>query len=358
MTREISQTVTDGESNDQAIDGATGGEPGETDAGSQRAAASVTEETRAEVLKRDRYHCQVCGRDGPQRGGLATLEIHHIEDDPDGIDRNDPENLTTLCRACHNWVHQQATRDDAPVNLTEADLSVLLPQDIEILRFLADAGPARTGEIAAALTAGPSVTTVRERLAVLMGLDNQVASRDRQIVDQDADTGEWGLVEQIEHSARGHIPTDPQALIQRVEDEQVRQALNRGCDRGTVMDVLDVSRRTTFHKEKRARAYDFPLSAFRRGGNGGQHPAGSGTTETVDDVEGGSDDGDEQQRLDVVRRGGKDGSPTDHVGAEPSVQSVRSGGGDAKSVSGDEEVVVREQLQAAITALQRINTEL
>ena len=349
--------MTDGESNDQAIGGATGGEAGETDAGSQRAAASVTEETRAEVLERDRYHCQVCGRDGPQRGGLATLEIHHIEDDPDGIDRNDRENLTTLCRACHNWVHQQATRDDAPVELTEADLSVLLPQDIEILRFLADAGPARTGEIAAALTADPSVTTVRERLAVLMGLDNQVESRDRQIVDQDADTGEWGLVEQIEHSARGHIPTDPQALIQRVEDEQVRQALNRGCDRGTVMDVLDVSRRTTFHKEKRARAYGFPLDAFRRGGNGGQHPAGDAGSEMTDEVAVDSSGADEQQRLDSVVHGVEDGSQTDFEGSRESAQDSRNGRDDETTPS-EGKVVVREQLQTAITALQRINTEL
>ncbi|MFC6989930.1 hypothetical protein ACFQJD_16755 [Haloplanus sp. GCM10025708] len=151
------------------------------------------------------------------------------------------ENLTTLCRSCHSWIHQQSTRADAPVTLTEADLSVLLPQDIEILRYLADEGPAQTGKIADSLTAELSPTTVRERLAVLMGLDNQVETRDRQIVDQDVQTGAWGLTGQIEHSARGHIPSDPQALIQRVEDEQVRQALERGCNRQTVMDVLDIS---------------------------------------------------------------------------------------------------------------------
>jgi len=79
------------------------------------------------------------------------------------------------------------------------------------------------------------MTAVRERLAVLMGLDNMVESRDRQIVDQDVESGEWGLTEHIEHSARGHIPDDPQALLQRMEDEQVRQALERGCDRQDIM---------------------------------------------------------------------------------------------------------------------------
>jgi hypothetical protein len=39
-----------------------------------------------------------------------------------------------------------------------------------------------------------TLSSVRERLWVLMGLESLVASRDRQIVDQDVDTGKWGLV--------------------------------------------------------------------------------------------------------------------------------------------------------------------
>jgi len=93
-----------------------------------------------------------------------------------------------------------------------------------------------------------------------MGLDNLVGSRDRQIVDKDVETGEWGLTEQVETSARGHIPDDPQLLLQRMEDEQVRQALERNCDRTAIINVLGISRRTTFNKHKRACAYDFPLT--------------------------------------------------------------------------------------------------
>ena len=99
-----------------------------------------------------------------------------------------------------------------------------------------------------------------------MGLDNLVEGRDRQIVDQDVETGEWGLTAQIETSARGHIPDKTQQLLQRAEDERVRQALDRGCDRHVVSDVFDVTRRTTFNKHKRAAAYDFPLDAITRGG--------------------------------------------------------------------------------------------
>ncbi|MDB9233798.1 HNH endonuclease signature motif containing protein [Halorubrum ezzemoulense] len=315
---------------------------------------SVTAETRSEVLARDGHRCQVCGREGPERGGLATLHVHHIERDPVEVAENGLENLTTLCRSCHSWIHQQSTRADAPVTLTEADLSVLLPQDIEILRYLADEGPAQTGKIADSLTAELSPTTVRERLAVLMGLDNQVETRDRQIVDQDVQTGAWGLAGQIEHSARGHIPSDPQALIQRVEDEQVRRALERGCDRQTVMDVLDISRRSTFHKQKRARAYDFPLAAFRRSGDGGQHPAGSTAGERESDPSGADADG--QQQLDTVDDETEDARQPDHVVSEES--SEQGPVEDGEATLGEDGTELREQLETAITALQRVSAEL
>lgn len=318
---------------------------------------SVTSETRADVLERDGYRCQVCGRGGPERGELATLHVHHIERNPDGIDENALENLTTLCRSCHSWVHQQTPPAEAPVTLTDADQDVLLPQDIEILRYLAGEGPARTGDIRDELTADLSLTAVRERLSVLMGLDNMVESRDRQIVDKDLVTGEWGLTEQIENSARGHIPDDPRMLLQRIEDEQVRQALERGCDRHAIMTILDISRRTTFHKQKRAYAHDFPLDAFRRSGSGGQHPAGDAANRMTSDAGEESGSADEQQQLDSVTGG------ADHSGQEDPVEpreSKRSSHDDTSGETARDEgdVVVREQLQTAITALQRINAEL
>ncbi|GAD51527.1 hypothetical protein MBEHAL_0287 [Halarchaeum acidiphilum MH1-52-1] len=249
---------------------------------------TVDAATRKAVLARDGHRCQVCGRRGPKAGRLATLHVHHIERDPNEMAEHDLANLTTLCRPCHSWVHQQLSREESPVELTDADLNVLLPQDIEILRLLADEGPTRTGDIAGELTADLSVNAVRERLWVLMGLDNRVAERERQLVDKDVETGEWGLAGQIETSARGHIPSDPQVLLQRMEDEQVRRALDDGCDRRAIMAVLDVSRRSTFYKEKRANAYDFPLDAFSRGGRP--------TNEEIAE----RDSDDDQQLLDVA----------------------------------------------------------
>ena len=355
MTRNDSPPTNSIESNEQDTADETNQSSTKTPARHDHGNESVTPETRADVLERDGYRCQVCGRGGPERGELATLHVHHIDRNPVDLDENALANLTTLCRSCHSWVHQQTPPAQAPVKLTEADKDVLLPQDIEILRYLEDEGPARTGDIADELTADLSVTAVRERLSVLMGLDNMVEPRDRQIVDKDLDTGEWGLTEQIENSARGHIPDDPRMLLQRIEDEQVRQALERGCDRDAIMDVLDVSRRTTFHKQKRAYAHDFPLDAFRRSGNGGQHPAGEATSETEPTTD--ADDVDEQQQLDAVVEDDKDGAQTEPVGLRESEQEGQNDSDDG-TASDKGNVVVREQLQTAITALQRINAEL
>ncbi len=320
---------------------------------------TVDPETREAVLAEYSHRCQVCGRRGPEEGGLATLHVHHIERDPDGMDEHDMKNLTLLCRSCHSWFHQQTTPADAPVEITEADQTVLLPQDIEILRHLAQDGPTRTGDIVSRLSTDLSVSSVRERLWVLMGLDNRVESRDVQIVDKDVETGEWGLTEQIENSARGHIPDDQQLLLQRMEDEQVRQALERGCDRSAVTSVFGISRRTTFNKVKRAYAYEFPLDVFGRGGR----PSEDTRAEQSVREEAATDESDEQQRLDDMAEEADDlfgrtetwdagelRSDSELVDASsPRAEQIGDGRG------GDE---LRTQLQQAIDALQEVNEAL
>ncbi|WP_178915464.1 HNH endonuclease [Natronomonas gomsonensis] len=321
---------------------------------------TVDPETRDDVLTEYRHRCQACGRRGPQKGGLATLHVHHIERDPDGMDEHDLENLTLLCRSCHSWFHQQSTPDDSPVEITEEDQSVLLPQDIEILRYLAENGPARTGDIAAGLPSDHSVSAVRERLWVLMGLDNLVETRDRQIVDKDIETGEWGLTEQIENSARGHIPDDPQLLLQRMEDEQVRQALDRGCDRSDIIDVLGISRRTTFNKRKRACAYDFPLSAFNRGGRPTDAERSERNTAGTDTAT----EDDEQQRLDAVAdQSAESLGRTETWGTTETTHETSSSNGSVESTDqavnengADDDL--RVHLQQAIDALQEVNAAL
>lgn len=227
---------------------------------------TVDQATQQNVLERDRYRCRACGAKGPGAGGLAELEIHHTDRDPDDVEEHDLANLLTLCRSCHSWHHKRAQPTESPIRLTDADLSELLSHDIEILRILDEHGPLRTGAIEEALSVDMTVTAVRERLWLLAGLDNHVAERVEPLIMKDVASQEWGLLDDIVTSARGHIPDDPKLLVQRVEDELMRRAFDRGCDRETIMEVFDTSRRGTFYKQKRAKMYDFPLDAFSRGG--------------------------------------------------------------------------------------------
>jgi len=202
---------------------------------------------------------------GPGEGWVSYLHVHHIERDPEGMDEHDMANLTLLCRSCHSWFHQQSTPDDSPVELTEEDQSVLLPQDIEILRYLSENGPTRTGDIVSGLPSDHSVSAVRERLWVLTGLDNLSKAVTGRSSIRTSKPGS-GAHRPDRKLRSWPYPGRPQPLLQRMEDEQVRQALERGCDRSDIIDVLGISRRTTFNKQKRACAYGFPVSAFNRGG--------------------------------------------------------------------------------------------
>ena len=320
---------------------------------------TVDPATRDEMLTEYKHRCQGCGRCGPGAGGLATLHIHHLTREPGEMDEHDPENLTVLCKSCHSWHHQQTSDDDVPIELTDEDVAALLPQDIEILKVLATVGPATTGEIASALSADLTVTAVRERLWVLMGLDNSVASRSRQLVDQDADTGEWGLAEHIEHSSRGRIPSDAQLLLQRAEDEYVRRALERGCDRDAVMAVLDISRRSTFYKEKRARAYDFPLAAI--GSRNGGRPAvddANAEDDATDAHERPETPGETQQRLDTVADGRGQQEATQVDAVEQTTGESVDDREQRDTQAQSEQSEIREHVQQAITALQTLDEAL
>jgi hypothetical protein len=147
----------------------------------------------------------------------------------------------------------------------------LRPYDYLILHVLDRWGPATVREIAAHLYPEHASTAVRERLWTLMGLDNIVPERERQLIDQDAHTGEWALLRPgeespINRSARGYIPETEPTLQKRIEDELVRFLLAHGWDRQVVADAVGIQYRTTFHKERRAQAYEIPLQAITQGG--------------------------------------------------------------------------------------------
>jgi len=66
----------------------------------------LTPKVRIDVTDRDMLTCQICGRQdtygNPGYSVPGKLAIHHII--PNGT--ADLDNLITLCRYCHNAVHQ------------------------------------------------------------------------------------------------------------------------------------------------------------------------------------------------------------------------------------------------------------
>ena len=132
----------------------------------------IPAETRENVLDRDGHRCQLCGAAGIEAGGTAVLHVHHKEYNPEVCDVHDAANLISLCRACHNWTHKRPSTSEVPVALSKDAEPVLLEHDYEILQVAAAHGPLSTSELVDELTAELSSLAVRERLWLLMGLDN------------------------------------------------------------------------------------------------------------------------------------------------------------------------------------------
>jgi len=57
------------------------------------------------VLKRDNYLCQRCLRKGIIQAADVVHHKEHLEDNPEKA--LDPENLESLCNACHNEEHPE-----------------------------------------------------------------------------------------------------------------------------------------------------------------------------------------------------------------------------------------------------------
>jgi 5-methylcytosine-specific restriction endonuclease McrA len=63
--------------------------------------ATIPPSVRREVLTRDGHRCRTSGC-----GSARFLDVHHIQTRADG-GSNDPDNLITLCAACHRMIHER-----------------------------------------------------------------------------------------------------------------------------------------------------------------------------------------------------------------------------------------------------------
>lgn len=60
---------------------------------------------REKILRRDGYQCKLCKRFGRAKEATEVHHIEHIEDAPEKA--FDPDNLVSLCHACHNKMHPE-----------------------------------------------------------------------------------------------------------------------------------------------------------------------------------------------------------------------------------------------------------
>jgi hypothetical protein len=335
---------------------------------------------RDERLEMDNHTCQFC-RGSEADPDINFIEVHHKDPDPEDGDRHAIENLITLCHSCHSWMHKRPDGEGLDMVITDADRQALLGHDFQILRVLEDAGPLSTGELTDKLPEEFELTTqaIRDRLLLLMGLDYEVEDREDPLADKDATTGEWGLPEQIDHSVRGRIPDDHQALIQRVRDERIRRALKRGCDRATIAEVFDVTERTIFRTEVRAQAYDLPLAALEHGRATSTDTAESGSESASDSQDVGTTPASEaategmqqdlealgtvedgSQELDAVNRvDGETTASEESVGPEASEpKPAATDGGDetdreiVESLEDNEAQRLREELETLLAQIR------
>jgi 5-methylcytosine-specific restriction endonuclease McrA len=73
----------------------------------QRNRATIPPSVRREVLARDGHRCRTAGC-----GSAHFLDVHHIVPREHG-GTNDPENLITLCAACHRMIHERSRLGDS-----------------------------------------------------------------------------------------------------------------------------------------------------------------------------------------------------------------------------------------------------
>ena len=298
----------------------------------------IPPQQRKKALQRDNHSCQLCPRKGPQAGGNTPLHVHHKTYEPDDCDLHDLDNLITLCIHCHGWHHSRPTPDLPSVDITEEARVKLIPVDFEIIDLICREGLLTIDEISEGITPNKCRLAIKDCLWRIMGIDTVVEEQE-QLIDQDADTGRWGLPSQIEFSKR-HGPTTIYETVQRTIDRIVAEALDRGCDRETISDVIDIDPRTVNRIGHRGQAYAFTLDRYTGPGrppkDGFELPRRSATD--------GGDVADNQQYLDELpgdeaidedATGDTDGVADDDTDADAAGVDAGAGDNDTRTTDGN-----------------------
>jgi len=161
------------------------------------------------------------------------------------------------------------TRDDLPPAIRERlDGADLDADHIKMLQYVADNGPARTGELNDVVDrANP--TSVRRALYDLMGgdvCDDNVGGR---LVAKDRLAGVYGLPWQIpdDRQARGIIPLKPHERRTRILDAVTDRLIDTLEDRvdnprEIAAAVVDRKPNQTYNMQTRANAFQFPFKEW------------------------------------------------------------------------------------------------
>jgi hypothetical protein len=161
------------------------------------------------------------------------------------------------------------TTDDLRPRIKQRLNGVTLePNRAEILQYLAEEGPATTGEIMENVNLG-SKPGVRQALYTLMGLDEREPEVTQRIVVKNRENQTYGLPWQVpdEHDARGHIPVRPAELRNRVLDELVCRLSFRLDGRienpqEVIAAIVERKPRQIQHMRQRGEAFQFPFGKW------------------------------------------------------------------------------------------------
>jgi hypothetical protein len=229
---------------------------------------SLPADLRQTVLTRDDNRCQIDGYRQPDGDSTTQLVVQRITDHPADCDADDPENLVVRCLRCARWVAQMPDRDDLPQALQRRLNGVELKSTrVQILRYLHDAGPASTSDIAAHVSGLSTTHSVRCALYDLMRVDLKHDHVEDPLIRKDSVSGEYGLPWHISdgHDERGRIPLDPKTRQIRILDAVVARMI--GALDGEVEEPKELAATVVAREpgslddmQRRAEALRFPFA--------------------------------------------------------------------------------------------------